>query len=297
MSLIPLQLLPFNHLDDYSFDLAIYELQNGPVHYDLDRLSSLSFDPVFTNHSPALTRSDTLDPDIHFNLDNVACDYFIEDSFNQMLRNENYSDADFSLFHLNIRSLQRNFNNLINLLSLLDINFTLIGVSETWLNEPSHLLDIDGYNFIHKHRPNRSGGGVGLYISNNLEFKLRSDLSFDDIDIAESLFVEILRPHGKNIVVGTIYRPPNQTDQRVNDFLSTNNELLEKISRENKICFLMGDFNLNLINFQHHQTTGEFLDGLYSNMFFPLITRPSRITCHTATLIDNIFLNKKLTAA
>ena len=165
-----------------------------------------------------------------------------------MLRNENYSDADFSLFYLNIRSLERNFNNLINLLSLLDINFILIGVSETWLNEPSHLLDIDGYNFIHKHRPNRSGGGVGLYISNNLEFKLRSDLSFDDIDIAESLFVEILRPHGKNIVVGTVYRPPNQ---RVNDFLSKNNELLEKISRENKICFLMGDFNLNLINFQH----------------------------------------------
>ena len=164
MSLIPLQSLPFNHLDDYSFDLAIYELQNGPVHYDPDRLSSLSFDPLFTNHNPALTRSDTLDPDINFNLDNVACAYFIEDSFNQMLRNENYSDGDFSLFHLNIRSLQRNFNNLINLLSLLDINFTLIGVSGTWLNEPSHLLEIDGYNFIHKHRPNISGGEVGLYI-------------------------------------------------------------------------------------------------------------------------------------
>ena len=99
-------------INDYSFDLAIYELQNGPVHYDLDRLSGLSFDPLFTNHNPALTRSD-----------NVACDYFIEDIFNQMLRNENYSDADFSLFHLNIRSLQCNFNNLINLLSSLDINF------------------------------------------------------------------------------------------------------------------------------------------------------------------------------
>ena len=47
----------------------------------------------------------------------------------------------------------------------------------------------------------------------------------------------------------------------------------------------------NKINFQHHQTTGEFLDGLYSNMFFPMITRPSRITCHTVTLIYNIFLN------
>ena len=68
--------------------------------------------------------------------------------------------------------------------------------------------------------------------------------------------------------------------------------MLEKISRENKICFITGDFNLNLINFQHHQNTGEFLDGLHSNMFFPMIARPTRITSHTARLLDNIFGNK-----
>ena len=33
--------LPFNHLDDSSFSLALYELQNGPVHFDPDRFSSL----------------------------------------------------------------------------------------------------------------------------------------------------------------------------------------------------------------------------------------------------------------
>ena len=54
----------------------------------------------------------------------------------------------------------------------------------------------------------------------------------------------------------------------------------------------MGDFNLYLINFQRHQNTGEFLDGLHSNMFFPMITRPTQITSHTATLPDNIFANK-----
>ena len=27
-------------------------------------------------------------------------------------------------------------------------------------------------------------------------------------------------------------------------------------------------------------------------MFFPLIMRPTRITCHSATLIDNIFVNQ-----
>ena len=46
-----------------------------------------------------------------------------------------------------------------------------------------------------------------------------------------------------------------------------------------------------LINYQNHHLTGQFLDGMYSNMFFPLITRLSRITSHTATLIDNIFAN------
>ena len=53
----------------------------------------------------------------------------------------------------------------------------------------------------------------------------------------------------------------------------------------------MGDFNLNLINFQHHQNTGEFLDGLHSYMFFAMITRATRITSHTVTLLDNSFAN------
>ena len=49
-----------------------------------------------------------------------------------------------------------------------------------------------------------------------------------------------------------------------------------------------GRLNINLINFQHHHTTGEFLDGLHLNMFFPTIPCPSQITSHTATLLDNI---------
>ena len=53
----------------------------------------------------------------------------------------------------------------------------------------------------------------------------------------------------------------------------------------------MGHFNLNLLNNQNHNATVKFLDGLYSHLFFPLITLPFRITSHTATLIDNIFSN------
>ena len=45
------------------------------------------------------------------------------------------------------------------------------------------------------------------------------------------------------------------------------------------------------MNYHHHHLTGQFLDGMNSNKFCLSITRPSRITSHTATLIDNIFVN------
>jgi len=77
-----------------------------------------------------------------------------------MLLNENYSGADFSLLHLNIRSLPRNLNSLTDLLSCLDIKFSVIGISETWLSESPHSTGINGFKFLHKHRLNRVGGEV-----------------------------------------------------------------------------------------------------------------------------------------
>ena len=43
---------------------------------------------------------------------------------------------------------------------------------------------------------------------------------------------------------------------------------------------------MNLMNYQSYNLTGEFLDIMYCNTFFPLITRPTRITSHSATLFD-----------
>ena len=73
--------LPFNHLDDSSLSLALYELQNGPVHFDPDRFSRLPYNPIFSNSNASLTKSGILDPDINFNADETPCDYFIEAFF------------------------------------------------------------------------------------------------------------------------------------------------------------------------------------------------------------------------
>ena len=52
---------------------------------------------------------------------------------------------------------------------------------------------------------------------------------------------------------------------------------------------ILGDFNINLLNYNIHSPTNEFLDSLASNSFLPYM--PTRITSHSKTLIDNIFTN------
>ena len=69
------------------------------------------------------------------------------------------------------------------------------------------------------------------------------------------------------------------------------NKLLENISKEQKSIFLLGDFNVNLLNYNEHNQTNGFLDSLAANSFIPLILQPTRITSHSNTPIDNIFLN------
>ena len=53
----------------------------------------------------------------------------------------------------------------------------------------------------------------------------------------------------------------------------------------------MGDFNFDLLNWVTHSKTEEFFNLLGSYYFLPHILQPTRITDHSATLIDNIFFN------
>ena len=183
---------------------------------------------------------------------------------------------------MNARSLIRNLDKFKFLLGRLQKPFSVIAISETRLSDLSaDQVNIPGYTFISNHRATKSGGGTGLYLQDNLDYKICSDCNISDADVIESLFVEILVPRGKNIIVGVIYRPPNH---HLTDFLS-------KISRSDKCCYLTGDFNLDLLRYPDHEPTQEFVDCLFSHMFVPLINRPTRITAHSATLIDNIFTN------
>ena len=107
------------------------------------------------------------------------------------------ANSRFSVLHLNIRSINQNFSELTDLLISLDHRFHAIGITETWLNDYNHSVSIENYEFIHSYRKNRSGGGVGLYLENNLDYKIRSNLKFVNSKLTDSLFVEVTVPKGR----------------------------------------------------------------------------------------------------
>ena len=167
--------------------------------------------------------------------------------------------------------------------------FSVVAVSETWLYKSnSDLFNIPGYHFISNSREHKLGGGVGLYTQSDMNFKPRIDLQSCDNSLYESVFVEIMRPHGKNIIVGGLYRPHTAS---LNNFNRSVEDILSAISFENKLSYIMGDFNINILNSHSHQPTCEFINLMTSNSLYPLISKPTRITSSTATLIDNIFTN------
>ena len=131
---------------------------------------------------------------------------------------------------------------------------------------------------------------MSLFIKDKISYIIRNDLNRTN-EFIERLFVQIPRNIlglSKDAVIGIIYRP---RDKDVQAFSKNLEELMIKVHNENKYVYMMGDYNINLLNVDNHLPTSEFLDTLFSYSFYPLINKPTRVKGDSATLIDNIFSN------
>ena len=213
---------------------------------------------------------------------NVSCRNYTLEQLKVLGKNNN-----FSLLHLNIRSLNKHHDDLVSLLSSVDYHPSIIGCTETWLSNQSYvdILNLDGYTFYHRNRPGRTGGGVGLYIHSSVPVNVCNDLKIDD-NHSDSLFIEVINKSGKNVIVGVIYRPP---DSDRSTFIAKLDELLLMINKSNKDCVLFGDVNIDIS--KDRPLKREFINTLYSSAFYPTINLPTRVTNSSKTVIDNFITN------
>ena len=57
-------------------------------------------------------------------------------------------------------------------------------------------------------------------------------------------------------------------------------------------CIIAGDYNIYFLKSKKHIGTEHFVNILFPNSFVPLITKPTRYSTYSSTLIDNILTNK-----
>lgn len=193
--------------------------------------------------------------------------------------------SNFSLFHWNARSLNKNFDSFELLLSSLqNYPFSVIGITETWLRpNSSNIFNIENYKLFRSDRKKGRGGGVAFYVHNLQRIKVRPDIH---IEGCEDLFIEIINEKYKNKIVGVIYRPPNYASDV---FLNQLENCLNIITRENKEVYFMGDFNIDMT--KTDMSALKLLNTLSSFAFHNHVQNPTRITQTSKTLLDNIFSN------
>ena len=134
-----------------------------------------------------------------------------------------------------------------------------------------------------------------MWVHEQFDVEVLEDLSYFKEKVFESLFIKVKTSKNSFKIVGNVYRAPSANINEFNNMLKT---ILETISKDTFLSkaeevVLMGDYNINLIQYENHPQTLRYLDILLTNNFMPHITLPSRITNTSSTLIDHIHSNSK----
>ena len=126
---------------------------------------------------------------------------------------------------------------------LLDSKIDVLAINETKIDSSvnDNEIHLPGFEVVRKDRSvnGRSGGGVCIYLRNNINYQIRNDLYDDQL---ECVVIEIIRPHSRPFIVSTWYKPPNSPQDIFRQFES----LVDKVDSEQKDFYFLGDLNCNM---------------------------------------------------
>ena len=102
----------------------------------------------------------------------------------------------------------------------------LLGLSETFFDDSwdNATLAVDHCTIVRADRKGKKGGALLLYVPDNVIFKRRLDLEINGV---ECLWIEIIFPHSKPILVSFVYRPPSSDAS----FLDIFDSMLSKVKQ------------------------------------------------------------------
>ncbi len=269
---------------------------NDSMEFNINNLSSdpkYDFTNVFKSDSP--NKLFSFDTDITSPYDDLNFDCSYISALNCPVPSKN----DLTIISLNVQSLNAKFNDLKDLISELERNNVMpdiICLQELWQFPNEMIFKIKGYQpLIYKLRSgNTQGGGVGILVKIGIDFTVDTGLSIFHDRILETIFIEINTSYSKYII-GSVYRPGNHPTLSTTDqydlFAELLYNLLNDLTDRNLTSFIHGDFNLDCLKYGSCQLATNYIDLLFSHGFLQTVSKPTRCTLNSATLIDHCLTN------
>ena len=119
--------------------------------------------------------------------------YFTPETLETVIEENN--DMSFSVFHFNIRSLNKNFESLKYLLAEINFSFKMICITESWCYDDVHSKNryqLPSNVSIHQVRKNsKTGSDITIFIHKELIYNIRHDLSVNN-ENTEALCLKII---------------------------------------------------------------------------------------------------------
>ena len=179
-----------------------------------------------------------------------------------------------NIFSCNIRSLNKNFDNLLILLSTIEVDFDLIILSECWLKDNEPHQKINGYDMIYSFNNRKQNDGVAIFIKHSLSYTANEPRLMD----ANCLQVII----NNSIAILGIYRSPSC--RNIKPFLTSLTELLDKYKTHDYRYILGGDLNINILDNTDSQVN-DYICHLAEYSLEPAINKVTRFN----SCLDHIF--------
>ncbi|XP_065639635.1 uncharacterized protein LOC136072356 [Hydra vulgaris] len=251
---------------------------------------------IFNFRNKHIGSDENTDPDInYFNDLKVDCFYHYASELKEFLSKNGDENKKIRIVHINIRSMNKNFENLRHFIEETKNYFDIICLTETWcsqneLNNNSNFHFPNFETILLERQLNKRGGGILIYIKQNIAHNVRNDLCVSDGD-KEIVTIEILnnkseKLKSKSILLSCCYRPPGGASENLSLYLKHN--VFHKGNKEKKKNFVIGDLIMDCLRYSKNKKMKKFYDEIFVSGAIPLLNRPTRITENSTTLIDNI---------
>lgn len=184
------------------------------------------------------------------------------------------------MFHLNVRSIKNKEDKLNCLFESIAHNFDILLYCETWLTMNGKPPYCENYTYHGLVRTKCRGGGVAVYVKQCLVHEIIPEFSLVTNNV-ECVMVRL-----EHVTVVVMYRPPLGNKLTFFDFLE---QVLHFLSHSSSPFIIMGDVNINMLS--DDISSSQFAGLINSFTCTNVISKPTRLTAQTATLLDICITN------